>query len=407
VVPVVADAAVAGAAPVVDAAAPLHSTRPLLLASVKTTEEDVKRAGKRRKSATASDPPDRDPRKRNVATGAGRATSTTTSRRAAGAPTQQETDAEDVIHLRFTVPPMCDGWRLDHYLKHRISRLSRTRIQGLVGEQIQFEDGRRVRASTRVRCGETIHLRRPAPLEPDAPRTFDLLQEDPDFYVIDKPAGLPIHTTARFWRNTLTAVLRERFPEERLQVCHRLDKETSGVLLIARTPEAASQLKQAFAKRQTKKTYLCLVRGVPNPLCGEIDVALKLLDTQTGVMMGASADGLPSRTRYRVLSSHGTHAFVEALPETGRQHQIRVHLAHLGHPILGDKLYGASEELFMRYCDEGLNDELLGAFDGLPRQSLHAHALTFPHPKTREPITVKSPWPAQIDPVTAQWRDAC
>jgi 23S rRNA pseudouridine1911/1915/1917 synthase len=113
-------------------------------------------------------------------------------------------------------------------------------------------------------------------------------------------------------------------------------------------------------------------------------------------MMGPALDGLPAVTRFRVLRRFAQHALCEAVPETGRQHQIRVHLASVGHPIVGDKLYGASERLFMRSCDEGLTAELLAAFDGLPRHALHAHRLTFPHPTTREPMTIESALPRDL-----------
>jgi 23S rRNA pseudouridine1911/1915/1917 synthase len=227
------------------------------------------------------------------------------------------------------------------------------------------------------------------------PRSFTVLAEDDTFLAIDKPAGLPIHTTAKFYRNTLTAVLRERYPEEHLQVCHRIDRETSGVLLVARGPEAASLLKRAFARRLVKKSYLAIVHGVP-PSEGTIDLPLKLLDTPTHLMMGVRPDGLPSVTRYRVLERFAAHALVEAAPETGRQHQIRVHLAALGHPIVGDKIYRASERQFMAFCDGGMTTELLAAFDGLERQALHAHRLTFPHPRTKAAVTVESPLPEDL-----------
>jgi 23S rRNA pseudouridine1911/1915/1917 synthase len=113
-------------------------------------------------------------------------------------------------------------------------------------------------------------------------------------------------------------------------------------------------------------------------------------------MMGVAPDGLPSVTRYQVVRAFAEHALVSASPETGRQHQIRVHLAAIGHPIVGDKLYRASEREFMAFCDGGLTPELLAAFDGLPRQALHAHRLTFPHPCTGALVTVESPLPADI-----------
>jgi 23S rRNA pseudouridine1911/1915/1917 synthase len=105
---------------------------------------------------------------------------------------------------------------------------------------------------------------------------------------------------------------------------------------------------------------------------------------------------LKAVTRFRVVRRFAAHALCEALPETGRQHQIRVHLALIGHPIVGDKLYGAGEPMFMRACDEGLTPELLAIFDGLPRHALHAHRLSFPHPATRAEMTIESPWPADL-----------
>ncbi|HVZ72672.1 MAG TPA: RluA family pseudouridine synthase [Polyangia bacterium] len=306
-----------------------------------------------------------------------------------------EGEDDDVITLRFSVPGECDGWRLDHFLKRRIGRLSRTKIQTILATQISFADGRRVRAASAVRAGEMLVLRRPAPVEPDVPREFGILWEDSDVLAIDKPAGLPMHTTAKFWRNTLTAILRERYPNENMQTAHRIDRETSGVLLVARHRDAASALTIAFANRQVQKTYLALVKGAP-PDEGVIDRPMRLLDTPTRVQMGVVEDGLPSVTRFRVVRRFAAHALCEAHPETGRQHQIRVHFTSLGHPLVGDKLYGAGEALFIRACDEGVTPELLQAFDGLPRHALHAHRITFPHPRTREPITIESPLPPDL-----------
>ncbi len=308
--------------------------------------------------------------------------------------------AVEIISLRIEVPRECDGWRLDHFLKRRIGRLSRTRIQDIIATQVTLSDGRRPRSSASVRAGQIIHLDRPAPVEPDVPRHFEVLYEDAEVLAIDKPAGLPMHPTAKFYRNTVTALLRERYPDEALQIAHRIDRETSGVLLVARTLSAASWLKRAFARRAVDKSYLALVKGQP-PDEGVIDQPIKLLDTPSHVMMGPAADGLKAVTRFRVVQRFAAHALCAAHPETGRQHQIRVHLAVIGHPIVGDKLYGAGERFFMRACDEEsaagrLSDELIALLDGLPRHALHAHRLTFPHPRTREPMTVESPLPPDL-----------
>jgi len=313
--------------------------------------------------------------------------------------TAADDGVRDIIALRIPVPPSCDGWRLDHFLKFRIGRLSRTRIQRILEEQISFADGRKVRASSRVRSGEIIHLDRPAPVEPDVPREFAILAEDDGYIAIDKPAGLPIHTTAKFIRNTLTAVLRERYPGQPLQVCHRLDRETSGVLLIARNRAAARKLKMAFEHREIDKTYRAIVHGIPSPELTLIDMPIALLDTKTHMVMGPTVGGLSAQTEIAVEQAFAGHALVRCHPLTGRQHQIRVHLAASGHPIMGDKIYRASEEEFMAFCDHGMTPELLERFDGLQRHALHAASLTFPHPTTGKPVTVNSPLPADLQAV--------
>jgi 23S rRNA pseudouridine1911/1915/1917 synthase len=302
----------------------------------------------------------------------------------------------EIMPLALRVSPECDGWRLDHFLKQRIRRLSRTKIRTIIETQVRLSSQRKPRPAMSVHVGDLIHIDRPAPIEPDVPREFAILASDEHFLAIDKPAGLPMHTTAKFWKNTLVAILRERFPEEPLQICHRIDRETSGVLLIARNHTAASFLKRAFADRRVKKTYLALVHGIPSPASGIIDAPMRLVDSRTHILMGVEPDGLPAVTRYQVQTAFARHAWVEAAPETGRQHQIRVHLAHLGHPIVGDKLYRGSEQGFMDYCDGGLTPELLELFDGLARHALHAARLIFPHPVSKEMITVESPLPADL-----------
>ncbi len=301
-----------------------------------------------------------------------------------------------IMPLALRVSPECDGWRLDHFLKQRIRRLSRTKIRTIIESQVWLQSGRQPRPAMAVHAGDTIHIDRPAPIEPEVPRQFGILASDEHFLAIDKPAGLPMHTTAKFWKNTLVAILRERFPDERLQICHRIDRETSGVLLVARTRAAASFLKRAFAERAVKKTYLALVHGVPVPSSGKIDAPMRLVESRSHLMMGVEPDGLPAVTRYAVKRAFAHHALVEAAPQTGRQHQIRVHLAHIGHPIVGDKLYGAGEQAFMDYCDAGMTPELLDLFDGLPRHALHAARLVFPHPESKEMIVVESPLPDDL-----------
>ena len=293
----------------------------------------------------------------------------------------------------FHVEPNCDDLRLDLYLKHKIGRLSRARIQKIIRSQLTLNGRAPDKAGVRVREGDEIVITREAWDEPDVPRHFGVLADDEWVLALDKPAGLPVHPTARYYFNTLTAVLKERYPGEPLQVAHRLDRETSGVLLVARGPVAGRKLKQAFERRRVHKRYLALVRGVP-PAEGTIDLPLRL-GGPLRVMMAVDPDGQPARTRYRLVKPLRDAALVECFPETGRQHQIRIHLAAIGHPVLGDKVY-PEPRCFADFCDHGLTEGLLARLDGFPRQALHAASITYPHPRDGQPTTVESPLPDDL-----------
>jgi 23S rRNA pseudouridine1911/1915/1917 synthase len=296
------------------------------------------------------------------------------------------------IEHRFLVENECEGWRLDRFLQKKIPRLSRTRLQRVIRGEC-WVDGRAAKPSQTVAPGQVVTFRRPAPVEPEAPRELPLLYEDAQLYALDKPAGIAMHPTAKWHFSTVTAVLRERFPDEALQITHRLDLETSGVLLVARTLAAAVAMKRAFAKRMVHKRYLAIVHGA---LEGEGVIDRPIALQRSGfvrVKMEVRDDGLPSRTCWRALSRHGDLTLVECRPETGRQHQIRAHLACIGHPIAGDKLY-PDERVFAAYQDHGfvaIADRVAHV-----RQALHAASLEFPHPATGAMVRVDSPLPADL-----------
>ena len=302
--------------------------------------------------------------------------------------------SERFIESRFAVEGDFAGWRLDRYLKHKIPRLSRTRIQRVIELQLTI-DGRPAKPSTSLRPGAQILIRRPARPEPEVPRSFGVLSDDGDVLAVDKPAGLPMHPTAKYHFGTLTMLLGEKYPGEPLQIAHRIDRETSGLVLVARGPLAARGLKMAFAERKVKKRYLALVHGEVAEGIGTIDLPLALSDGALKIKMRVDPKGLPSLTRWRRVERLRGHTLLECRPETGRQHQIRAHLAAIGHPIVGDKLYGQDESLFMSFCDEGWSDELEAQL-GLRRQALHAWEATFPHPRTRAETTIAAPLAADI-----------
>jgi 23S rRNA pseudouridine1911/1915/1917 synthase len=301
-----------------------------------------------------------------------------------------------VIEHSFVVENECHGWRLDRFLMKRIRRLSRARIQRVIRGDLEVNGVRVDKPGAVVRAADVVRFRRPAPVEPEVPRTVEVLAGDDAYYALDKPAGLPIHPTARYHYSTLTAVLRERFPDERLEVCHRLDRETSGVLLVARTREAGPLLKRAFARRRVAKTYLAIVHG---ELDGErrIDLPLALAGSRVRLKMAVrpvDEGGLPSRTVVLPRRRFRGYTLVEARPETGRQHQIRAHLDAIGLPIVGDKLY-PDEERFIEWAEQGLSEALLDELR-LPRHALHAATLEFPHPLRDERVRVESPLPEDL-----------
>lgn len=306
----------------------------------------------------------------------------------------------DLIEIRLDVAERFDGWRVDRFVQARIPRLSRTRIQRMLRAQERL-GGEALRPAGRVRAGQRLVLLRPAPDEPDVPRHFEVLYEDDYLIAIDKPAGLPVHATARYHRNTLTALLRERYPAGEVpRLVHRIDRETSGVLLLARQRHVESALKTALAARTVHKAYLAITWGDPGP-SGVIDTPIGA-DPESGIRikMRARPDGQPSRTRFRRLASKGEYALVEACPETGRQHQIRVHLSALGTPIVGDKLYGPDPSYMLEYLETGWTDDLEQRLE-LPRHALHAARICFEHPTRQSPLTVECPLPPDLD---AFWR---
>jgi len=254
-------------------------------------------------------------------------------------------------------------------------------------------DGTRRRASERVRAGETVVLVRPAFEEPDVPLHFDVLYEDEAVLAIDKPAGLPVHPSASYHKNTLTYLLRQRFGDDAPQIAHRLDRETSGLLLCGRTRSAERDLKMGFESRRVRKRYLAIVRGTMPEDEGSIDLAMDRAEEGLHILMEVSAEGegYPAVTRYRVLGRRDDATLVSLSPESGRQHQLRVHLSAIGFPIIGDKLYGPEGiEPFLEYIETGMTDALRHRL-GHERHALHAHELEFTHPSSGEPMVLQAP----------------
>jgi 23S rRNA pseudouridine1911/1915/1917 synthase len=226
--------------------------------------------------------------------------------------------------------------------------------------------------------------------------TFGVVHDDGALVVVDKPAGLPVHPTARYHLHTFTALARERFPSRKVDPAHRLDRETSGLLACGGEPDHTRRLKRAFAEGRVAKTYLALALGVPGADRFEVDAPLALTGASAvRVRMHVHEGGLPSATAFEVLGRRTAPdgapvALLACRPRTGRQHQIRAHLHHAGLPLVGDKIYGPDEQIFDRFTRRAMTAEDRAALR-LPRQALHAWRLELPHPRTGDPLVLEAP----------------
>ena len=274
--------------------------------------------------------------------------------------------------------------RLDQFLAGAVSGLSRVRIQDLIKAGHVTLNGIAAKASARLRVGDAITLHEPPPVATETVAeeiALDVLFEDDDLIVINKPAGLVVHPAAGNWRGTLVNALLHHCRalsgiggERRPGIVHRLDKETSGCLVAAKNDMAHQALAKQFAGREVTKIYLALVAGKLARKSGVIEAPIGRHPVQRKKMTVLPVGhGRAAKTSYRVLRELPAGTLVECILHTGRTHQIRVHLKHLGHPVLGDEVYGKRA--------------------GFARQMLHAWRLGFAHPRTQERMNFESPIP--------------
>jgi len=313
-----------------------------------------------------------------------------------------------VVRIPFTVEPNYEGWRLDRYLQEKIRRLSRERVQHLVLHRLEAADGRRLKSSTRVTAGLSFTLLKDVEPEPDVPLDFRVVHDDGALVVVDKPAGLPVHPTARYAANTFTCAAKSRFPGRKIDPAHRIDRETSGLLACGGAPEFTKRLKREFALGRVAKTYLALALGHPDRARFTVDAPLALTGSSAvRVRMHVQEGGLASATDFEVLAERtaldgAPVALLACRPRTGRQHQIRAHLHHAGLPMVGDKIYGPDENIFDRFTRRETTDEDR-ALLRIDRHALHAWRLELPHPRTGEVARLEAP----LAPDLARFWDSC
>ncbi|MEW6744656.1 MAG: RluA family pseudouridine synthase [Planctomycetota bacterium] len=285
----------------------------------------------------------------------------------------------------LTVAREDDGLRLDAFLARRMPYRSRTVLQRLVRDGKATVDGARARASRTVREGNIILVDLPKhPRDREgASLDLDILFEDEHLIAVDKPAGVPAHPAGKWVHRTvltqLCRVLRERGEAITPSLVHRLDRETSGVLLLAKDRASLAHLARQMRRREIRKTYLAIVQGVLGTEGGLIAFPIgPALPPARPPKQIVRADGRPAQTRYRVLEQRADTTLLEIAPLTGRQHQIRVHLAALGHPVVGDAVYGRAGEI------------------PYGRLMLHSLRLEFLHPFARHTLTIEAPPPREF-----------
>ncbi len=286
------------------------------------------------------------------------------------------------------VAPSEAGERLDRYLSRHLEGQSRTTLQKLITAGKVTVNDVTVRPSRAVCAGDRIKVALPDACtveEPPASSPLSILYEDDAIIVINKPAGLVVHGAGGHRGETLVSALRAQYPDiaqagmdpERPGIVHRLDRDTSGVLLVARTPDVLAHLQRQFRRREVRKEYLALVHGVPTPSRAAIEAPIAR-DRLDRTRMAIAAQGRYARTEYTVMERLADAALLSVVLITGRTHQIRVHMASIGHPVIGDRTYGPRRAALA------------------PRQMLHAHRLTLSHPVTLERMTWEAPMPADM-----------
>lgn len=330
---------------------------------------------------------------------------------------QQHTVTESHYLVTHSVGPNQQGIRLDHFLKQRYRSRSRESIKQAIDDgsitisrSLAHAPTGRPKPSTPLMPGDEVRVLTERKPEPEVNFDYRIIHEDESLFVIDKPPNLPVHPAGRYYFNTLLVHLKTQGFKDPLRMerefflVHRIDKETSGILVLTKDKETCARMTAQFAGRTTQKKYLAIVKGVPadthffsdapmgRSLHSKIELKMEILPESKG--------GQSAYTAFRVLETcenqHGKFTLVECLPKTGRQHQIRLHLEHLGHPILGDKLYGIPEADALAFFErETLSAERWAALIH-PRHALHAAGLSFEHPITGKSISFESPLPQDL-----------
>jgi 23S rRNA pseudouridine1911/1915/1917 synthase len=308
----------------------------------------------------------------------------------------------------FSLTPEDVGERLDRYVTRQLPMHSRAYVQQLIDEQRITVDGHATKSGYRLRSGDRVSVNLPPPKPPRAlpePIPLDILYEDIFLLVVNKAAGMVVHPSPGNTSGTLVNALLAHCTQlsgiggiERPGIVHRLDKDTSGAMVVAKDDATHRALARLFADRQVKKEYLAVVQGDLRDATGVIDAAVGRHPVHRQRMSTLTRVGRQAVTEFRVVERFGLYTLVELRPRTGRTHQIRVHMAALGHPLLGDPTYGRPQRGLRR-------SPLAQRLAWFHRQALHASALGLVHPATGEWLECRAPLPVDLARVLAILRE--
>lgn len=321
-------------------------------------------------------------------------------------------------HYRFRVDPGQSSIRIDKYLFSRMENTSRTRIQNAADAGNILVNNKTVKPNYKVKPADIIQIVLPNPpreielIPEDIP--INIVYEDDDVVVVNKEAGMVVHPAYGNYRGTLINALMWHFKDLPLfstgdlrpGLVHRIDKNTSGILVIAKNELALNRLSRQFYERSADRKYIAIVWGVPDPREGIITghVGRNTRDRKIMQVFSDGSQGKPAISHYRVLEDLGYISVVECKLETGRTHQIRVHFSHIKHPVFNDNEYGGDRILkgttFSKYQQFVRN-----CFSMLPRQALHAKSLAFDHPVTGKRLFFESELPDDMQSVIDKWRE--
>ena len=321
-------------------------------------------------------------------------------------------------HYRFYAGYGEEPLRIDKFLMNKISHISRSRIQeGIKANQVLINDTP-VKSNHKVKAGQTVKVVLPRPPEDMVLKAeaipLDLVYEDHYVVVVNKPAGMVVHPGINNHSGTLVNALMHYFhtlPEtinghDRPGIVHRIDKETSGLLVVAKQKLAINSLFDQFAQKTVDRQYLALVWGEPACDSGTIEGNLARSERNRKAMAVYEDPeiGKPAVTHYQVIARFGYASLVKCVLETGRTHQIRAHMKYLGHPVFNDKLYGG-DKLAVGPSHAKYRQFVSNCQEVCPRQALHAQSLIFQHPKGWQPLTLAEPLPPDFRALVVKWRD--